>query len=170
MAPRGVQNFASPTVIVDHLHKQYTHWCTVRIVETLTSDSTAARGDGARERKLKLAEGAGRGAAISSAGSSVLARFGHALSDPTRARILLALRNSPSYPSDLADLIGVSRQSLSNHLTCLRGCGLVVAVPEGRRSRYELADPRLAHALTDLMSVVLAVDPEHSITAGRARR
>lgn len=92
---------------------------------------------------------------------SVLARFGHALSDPTRARVLLALRDSPSYPSELAELLGVSRQSLSNHLSCLRGCGLVVAIPEGRRARYELADPRLAHALTDLMSVVLAVDPEH---------
>lgn len=91
---------------------------------------------------------------------TVLARFGHALSDPTRARILLALRDSPGYPAELADLLAVSRQNLSNHLTCLRGCGLVVAVPEGRRSRYELADPRLAHALTDLMSVVLAVDPQ----------
>ena len=91
---------------------------------------------------------------------SVLARFGHALSDPTRARVLLALRDSPAYPSELADVLEVSRQSLSNHLTCLRGCGLVVAVPEGRRTRYELADPRLAHALTDLMSVVLAVDPQ----------
>ena len=92
---------------------------------------------------------------------AVLARFGHALSDPTRARILLALRENPGYPSDLANVLGVSRQSLSNHLSCLRGCGVVVAVPEGRRSRYELADPRLAHALTDLMSVVLAVDPQH---------
>ncbi len=92
---------------------------------------------------------------------AVLARFGHALSDPTRARILLALRESPGYPSDLAELLGVSRQSLSNHLSCLRSCGVVVAVPEGRRARYELADPRLAHALTDLMSVVLAVDPDH---------
>ncbi|WP_111768555.1 ArsR/SmtB family transcription factor [Nakamurella deserti] len=91
--------------------------------------------------------------------AAVLARFGHALSDPTRVRILLALRESPAYPAGLADLIGVSRQSLSNHLACLRGCGLVVSVPDGRRSRYELADPRLAHALTDLMSVVLAVDP-----------
>jgi len=95
----------------------------------------------------------------------VLARFGRALSDPTRARILLALRESPAYPSDLAELLGVSRQGLSNHLTCLRGCGLVVAVPEGRRSRYELADPRLAHALTDLMSVVLAVAPQHCAVA-----
>ena len=89
----------------------------------------------------------------------MLARFGHALSDPTRTRLLLALREGPGYPADLAEQLGVTRQNLSNHLTCLRGCGLVVAVPEGRRSRYELADPRLAHALGDLLGVVLAVDP-----------
>ena len=89
----------------------------------------------------------------------VLARFGHALSDPTRARLLLALREAPGYPAELAEMLGVSRQNLSNHLACLRGCGLVVAVPEGRRTRYELAEPRLAHALGDLLGVVLAVDP-----------
>ncbi|MET8911171.1 metalloregulator ArsR/SmtB family transcription factor [Micromonospora sp. NPDC004551] len=89
----------------------------------------------------------------------VLARFGHALSDPTRARLLLALRDAPGYPADLADLVGTTRQNLSNHLACLRGCGLVVAVPEGRRTRYELTDVRLAHALGDLLSLVLTVDP-----------
>ena len=89
----------------------------------------------------------------------VLARFGHALSDPIRARLLLALREAPGYPADLAELLGVSRQRLSNHLACLRGCGLVVAVPEGRRTRYELADPGLAHALGELLSLALTVDP-----------
>lgn len=89
----------------------------------------------------------------------VLARFGYAVSDPTRASILLTLAKSASYPSDLAESLGVSRQSMSNHLTCLRGCGLVVAVPDGRRTRYELADARLGHALKDLLGVVLAVDP-----------
>ncbi|MFF2550590.1 ArsR/SmtB family transcription factor [Nocardia sp. NPDC058058] len=88
-----------------------------------------------------------------------LARFGHALSDPTRTQILMSLRHAPGYPSDLAEEIGVSRQILSNHLACLRGCGLVVAVPEGRRSRYELADPRIGRALDDLTGLVLAVDP-----------
>jgi DNA-binding transcriptional ArsR family regulator len=91
--------------------------------------------------------------------TDALARFGHALSDPTRARILLALRAAPAYPSEMAERIGVTRQILSNHLACLRGCGLVVAVPEGRRSRYELADPRIAAALADLLGLVLAVDP-----------
>lgn len=89
-----------------------------------------------------------------------MARFGHALSDPTRARLLLALRDGPGFPADLAELLGVSRTNLSNHLACLRGCGLVVSTPEGRRMRYELADERLAHALDDLLGLVLAVDPD----------
>ena len=91
--------------------------------------------------------------------SDALSRFGYALSDATRAEILLTLRDGPGYPSELAEKIGVSRQILSNHLACLRGCGLVVAQPEGRRSRYELADKRIAHALDDLLGLVLSVDP-----------
>ena len=71
----------------------------------------------------------------------------------------------PAYPADLADALGVSRQAMSNHLACLRGCGLVVAVPQGRRTRYELADARLGHALRDLLGVVLAVDPTHCAEA-----
>jgi DNA-binding transcriptional ArsR family regulator len=53
----------------------------------------------------------------------------------------------------------VTRQNLSNYLVCLRGCGLVVAFPEGRRTRYDLADVRIRHALDDLLGLVLAVDP-----------
>jgi len=87
------------------------------------------------------------------------ARLGHALSDPTRAGILLALREAPGYPADLADALEVSRQVMSNHLACLRGCGLVEAVPDGRRSCYRLTDPHLAPALDELLRVVLFVEP-----------
>ncbi|MFD4759315.1 ArsR/SmtB family transcription factor [Streptomyces sp. NPDC058439] len=86
-----------------------------------------------------------------------LTRFGRALADPIRCRLLLALREAPAYPSDLADMLGISRTRLSNHLACLRDCGLVVTVPDGRRTRYELADPRLGHALDDLRNAVVAV-------------
>ena len=92
--------------------------------------------------------------------NDALARFGHALSDATRTSALLTLKDGPAYPADLAERAGVSRQVMSNHLACLRGCGLVVAVPEGRRTRYELTDPRIAHALEDLLSLVLVVDPD----------
>ncbi|MCF6522700.1 helix-turn-helix transcriptional regulator [Streptomyces sp. JJ36] len=87
----------------------------------------------------------------------VLVRFGRALADPLRCRLLLRLAEAPAYPSDLADALGVSRTRLSNHLACLRDCGLVVAVPEGRRTRYELADTRLGHALDDLRGAVVTV-------------
>ncbi|MFI9586006.1 ArsR/SmtB family transcription factor [Streptomyces sp. NPDC052236] len=90
----------------------------------------------------------------------VLARFGRALADPIRCRILLALRKAPAYPADLADALGVSRTRLSNHLACLRDCGLVVTVPDGRRTRYELADERLGHALDHLLAAVVAVEED----------
>ncbi|WP_318209385.1 MULTISPECIES: metalloregulator ArsR/SmtB family transcription factor [unclassified Streptomyces] len=92
----------------------------------------------------------------------VLARFGRALADPLRCRILLALRAGPAYPADLADALGVPRTRLSNHLACLRDCGLVVTVPDGRRIRYELADARLGHALDDLRTAVVAVETDRT--------
>ncbi|THA26769.1 ArsR family transcriptional regulator [Streptomyces sp. RKND-216] len=92
----------------------------------------------------------------------VLARFGRALADPIRCRVLLALREGPAYPADLADALGVSRTRLSNHLACLRDCGLVVSAPDGRRTRYELADARLGHALDDLRAAVVAVAGDRS--------
>lgn len=92
----------------------------------------------------------------------VLARFGRALADPIRCRILLALRKAPAYPADLADLLGISRTRLSNHLACLRDCGLVGTVPVGRRSRYELADERFGHALDNLRAAVVAVEHDKS--------
>lgn len=79
------------------------------------------------------------------------------MADPTRRRLLLALVQGPAFPSDLADNLGLTRANVSNHLTCLRGCGLVSTMPIGRRVRYELADPRLAVALAQLASLVLVV-------------
>ncbi|MER7111677.1 ArsR/SmtB family transcription factor [Streptomyces sp. NPDC000229] len=92
----------------------------------------------------------------------VLARFGRALADPIRCRLLLALREAPAHPSDLADRLGISRTRLSNHLACLRDCGLVVTVPVGRRVRYELADERLGRVLDDLRTAVVAVEADRT--------
>ena len=86
---------------------------------------------------------------------AVLGRVGKALADPTRRRVLVELLNGPRYPAELAEAFGISRANLSNHLTCLRGCGLVLATADGRRVRYELADPRLVDALTMLASLDL---------------
>lgn len=103
-------------------------------------------------------------------------RLGRALADPTRCRILLALLDGPAYPAQLAANLGLTRSNTSNHLTCLRGCGLIVARPEGRQTRYELVDDALRHALSQLLGVVLAVDPtedcvdDHASAAGEQVR
>ena len=85
-------------------------------------------------------------------------RLGRAMADGTRSRILLSLLERPRYPAELAQDLDLTRTNVSNHLACLRGCGLVTAEPEGRRTRYEIADPHLTQALASLVNVVLAVD------------
>ncbi|ANZ40220.1 transcriptional regulator [Lentzea guizhouensis] len=90
---------------------------------------------------------------------TALARLGRALADPTRCRILVALLDGPGYPARLAEQLELTRSNVSNHLSCLRGCGLVVATYQGRQVRYELADAHLRRALGELLDVVLAVEP-----------
>lgn len=88
----------------------------------------------------------------------VMNRLGRAMADPSRSRILMALLESPEYPSRLASQLAMSPQTVSNHLACLRDCGIVVTQAEGRQVRYEIADPHLTQAMTTLVGVVLAVD------------
>ena len=88
----------------------------------------------------------------------VMNRLGRAMADPTRSRILLQLLEAPGYPARLSESLGLTRTNVSNHLACLRGCGLVVATPEGRQTRYEIADPHLTRALELLVEAVVAYD------------
>lgn len=91
-----------------------------------------------------------------------LERFGTALADPIRRWVLLSLLDGPSYPNELLAELETSQPNLSNHLACLRGCGLVRTTREGRQIRYELASERLAHALHDLVAVQLELgDHDH---------
>lgn len=88
----------------------------------------------------------------------VMNRLGRAMADPTRSRILLTLLDRPAYPAELARDLKLTRSNVSNHLACLRDCGIAVAHLEGRQTRYEIADPHLTQALTALLEVTLAVD------------
>ncbi|WP_026123165.1 Cd(II)/Pb(II)-sensing metalloregulatory transcriptional regulator CmtR [Nocardiopsis chromatogenes] len=93
---------------------------------------------------------------------SAIHRLGRALADPTRCRLLLALLEGPRHPAGLADTLGLTRQNVSNHLACLRECGLVQGRQRGRQVTYELVDASLAHALEDLLGVVWGVAEEHT--------
>ncbi len=82
---------------------------------------------------------------------SPLTRVGIALAEPVRQRILLALLDGPARPGELLESLEVSKTNLSNHLACLRGCGLIVGEHLGRSITYRLVSPDLEHALRDLL-------------------
>ncbi|AZN29298.1 ArsR family transcriptional regulator [Flaviflexus salsibiostraticola] len=101
---------------------------------------------------------ADRGARSRSERLDVMQRLGRAMADSTRSRILLTLLDGPAYPSDLAHDLGLSRSNVSNHLACLRDCGIVLAVSEGRQTRYEMAGGHLTQALLALVDITLDAD------------
>lgn len=66
------------------------------------------------------------------------------LADPSRLAILEALRQGERTVSEIVEATGLSQPNVSNHLGCLRECGLVVSIQQGRYVRYQLSDARVA--------------------------
>lgn len=67
--------------------------------------------------------------------------------DPSRLGILDALRDGPLTVSKIVETTGLSQPNVSNHLGCLRDCGLVIAEQEGRYVTYHLSDDRVGELL-----------------------
>lgn len=68
--------------------------------------------------------------------------------DPSRLSILEVLRNGPLTVSDIVAATKLSQSNVSNHLGCLRDCGLVVAEQNGRYVTYHLSDDRAGDILS----------------------
>ncbi len=67
--------------------------------------------------------------------------------DSSRLSILDALRNGPLTVAKIVETTGLSQSNTSNHLGCLRDCGLVVAEQNGRFVSYRLSDDRVGDML-----------------------
>jgi DNA-binding transcriptional ArsR family regulator len=83
------------------------------------------------------------------------AKFFRGFADPSRLAILEALRQGPSTVSALVEATDLSQPNVSNHLSCLRDCGLVIGEPRGRYVAYRLSDERVGQ-LMQLADVLLA--------------
>ncbi len=88
-------------------------------------------------------------------GVALKAKLFRGFADPSRLVILEVLRDCPRTVSELVTLTGLSQSNASNHLACLRDCGLVVSTQHGRFVQYQLSDPRVA-LLLSLADEVLA--------------
>lgn len=77
--------------------------------------------------------------------------------DPSRLGILVALRRGPLTVSELVQKTGLSQSNASNHLACLRDCGLVTARQAGRYVTYQLSDDRVGELLELAESLLVDV-------------
>nr|WP_246056572.1 metalloregulator ArsR/SmtB family transcription factor [Cellulomonas cellasea] len=69
--------------------------------------------------------------------------------DPSRLRILRHLALGEHRVVDLTEHLGLAQSTVSQHLACLRDCGLVTSRPHGRASVHRLTHPE---ALLDVLS------------------
>jgi DNA-binding transcriptional ArsR family regulator len=78
---------------------------------------------------------------------SLKAKLFCGFADPSRLNILEALREGPNTVSVLVEATGLSQSNVSNHLSCLHDCGLVVSVQQGRYVSYQLSEHRVNELL-----------------------
>lgn len=71
-----------------------------------------------------------------------------------RLRIIHLLGSGPLEVRELEIALGQPQATVSQHLSVMRGVGLVTATRDGRLVRYELTDPEIL-AACDLMRSVL---------------
>jgi DNA-binding transcriptional ArsR family regulator len=67
--------------------------------------------------------------------------------DPSRLAILEVLRSRPLTVGEIVQETGLSQSNASNHLACLRECGLVVSEQNWRHVTYHLSDDRVGELL-----------------------
>lgn len=77
-----------------------------------------------------------------------------ALADPTRRQILQDLRQGELSAGDIARRFSITAQSISRHLSLLRGAGLVQERRDGNRIFYALVEERLALSVGSFLSTV----------------
>jgi DNA-binding transcriptional ArsR family regulator len=80
-------------------------------------------------------------------GVALKAKLFRGLADPSRLSILDALRDGPLTVGEIVETTRLSQSNVSNHLGCLRDCGLVRSAAEGRFVRYTLSDRRVGRLL-----------------------
>lgn len=75
------------------------------------------------------------------------AKLFRGFSDPSRLCILAVLRDGPLTVSEIVKATELTQTNVSNHLGCLRECGLVTGKPKGRFVAYQLSDKRVGKFL-----------------------
>lgn len=82
------------------------------------------------------------------------ARFLHGLSNKVRLTILELLKVSEMTVNEIVSSSKMSQSSISQHLSCLKGCGLVNSRQEGKYVYYQIKNNQILELLKLIDSVV----------------
>jgi len=95
-----------------------------------------------------------------------------AFADPTRVRVIFALRDDELCVCELCDALGVVQSTLSTHLQYLRQADLVRTRNDGKWVYYRLTDEfaRVAEALYKLHRAEIEADPQFRSDAARLKK
>ncbi len=87
-----------------------------------------------------------------------IVRIASLIGDHTRAKILSALMTGQALTAtELAEVAGVTKQTVSTHLSQLLAAHLLEMTQQGRHKYFRLADDDVAHLLETLMGVAYRV-------------
>lgn len=75
------------------------------------------------------------------------ARLFQGFADRSRLLILETLGTAEPTVGEIVEATGLSQSNISNHLSCLRDCGLVTSRRQGRHLHYRLSDPKVSQLL-----------------------
>lgn len=70
------------------------------------------------------------------------------LADKSRLAILSSLHKTPLTVNKIVEATKLSQSNVSNHLACLKNCGLVSREQSGRFVTYTLSNQNIAHLLS----------------------
>ncbi|HEY5219707.1 MAG TPA: metalloregulator ArsR/SmtB family transcription factor [Gemmatimonadaceae bacterium] len=87
------------------------------------------------------------------------ARLFHALSDPTRLRVMEMLRAGERCVCELQDELDAAQSRLSFHLRVLKDAGLVTDRKDGRWSYYSVAPT----AVAEVHDATVSLEPRRSV-------
>lgn len=83
------------------------------------------------------------------------ADFIHGLSNPIRLQILDFIKNCECTVNQLVIATKISQSSVSQHLACLKGCGLVTSRQEGKYVYYKLTNDSIQILLMLIDTVII---------------
>lgn len=81
-------------------------------------------------------------------------KFLHGFSHKTRVQILECIKEDEKTVSQIVDVLNGNQSNISQHLTCLKGCGLIVGRQGGKYVYYRVRNQLIRDLLT-MFDVVL---------------